>query len=456
MANHGLRCWNVNAMSDSCSDSVKCPHPASKADFMPVDELRRVQTSRLQQVARSAYENVALYRHRMDELKVRPDDIRTIDDIVRLPLTVKSDLRDTYPFGMFATPMQDVVRLHASSGTTGKPIVVAYTQADLDVWASVVLRALVCYGVHAGDILQNAYGYGLFTGGLGIHYGAEALGVTVLPISGGNTDRQIMLMKDFGVTVISCTPSYFLHLLDRAEEMGVDLRTLPLRAGCFGAEPWTDSMRRRIEAAANIKAFDIYGLTEIVGPGVGAECPAQQGLHIFEDHFYPEIIDPDTLESLPDGAEGELVLTTLSKQGMPMLRYRTRDITSLVTERCSCGRTIRRIRRISHRSDDMFIIRGVNVFPSQIETALLAVEGALPHYQIVLTRQKDLDQIEVCVEVTTSLLSDRVGAMEDLQNKLTRQIERTIGVRAAVRLVEPHSLTRSEGKAKRVIDQRSL
>ncbi len=432
------------------------PHPASKPDFMPRTELRELQSARLREVVDRVYHNVALYRDRMDALGVKPADIRTIDDVVRLPLTVKTDLRDTYPFGMFAAPMNDVVRLHASSGTTGKPIVVAYTQSDLDVWQNVMLRALAGYGLHKGDILQNAYGYGLFTGGLGLHYGAEALGATVIPISGGNTDRQIMVMKDFGVSAISCTPSYFLHLLDRAEEMGVDLRQLPLRAGCFGAEPWTDAMRRRIEASAGIKAFDIYGLTEIIGPGVGAECQLQNGLHIFEDHFYPEIINPETLEPLPDGQEGELVFTTLTKRGMPMLRYRTRDITSIMSETCACGRTIRRICRISHRSDDMFIIRGVNVFPSQIETALMAAEGTLPHYQIVLTRQRDLDQIEVCVEVTPDVFSDRVGAMETLQNKLARQIERTIGIRAAVRLVEPHSITRSEGKAKRVIDQREL
>jgi len=440
----------------SSSAPAGIPHPASKPDFMPRGELRELQSARLREVVQRAYQNVALYRERMDALGVKPDDIRTIDDVVRLPLTVKVDLRDTYPFGMFAAPMADVVRLHASSGTTGKPIVVAYTQSDLDVWQDVILRALAGYGLHKGDIIQNAYGYGLFTGGLGLHYGAEALGATVIPISGGNTDRQIMVMKDFGVSAISCTPSYFLHLLDRAEEMGVDLRELPLRAGCFGAEPWTDAMRRRIEASAGIKAFDIYGLTEIIGPGVGAECPYQNGLHIFEDHFYPEIINPETLEPVPDGNEGELVVTTLTKRGMPMLRYRTRDITSLMTETCACGRTIRRIARISHRSDDMFIIRGVNVFPSQIETALMAAEGTLPHYQIVLTRHRDLDQIEVCVEVTSEVFSDRVGAMETLQSKLARQIERTIGIRAAVRLVEPHSITRSEGKAKRVMDKREL
>jgi phenylacetate-CoA ligase len=415
-----------------------------------------LQSSRLRDVVHRAYRQVAFYRRRMDEAGVTPQDVRSIDDIARLPLTVKNDLRDAYPFGLFASPLSDVVRLHASSGTTGKPIVVAYTQADLDVWTSAMHRALAGFGLHAGDILQNAFGYGLFTGGLGLHYGAEALGATVIPISGGNTDRQIMVLKDFGASAISCTPSYFLHILDRAEELGIDLHELPLRVGCFGAEPWTDAMRRRIEAAAGIKAYDIYGLTEIVGPGVGAECPAQNGLHVFEDHFYPEIIDPVSLEPLPEGQEGELVLTTLSKQAMPMLRYRTRDITVITSEPCPCGRTLRRICRISHRSDDMFIVRGVNVFPSQIETALLAVEDALPHYQIVLSQHKDLDQIEVCVEVTAAVLSDKVGAMERLQHQLAHQIDQTLGLHVAVRLVEPHSIVRSEGKAKRVIDKREL
>jgi phenylacetate-CoA ligase len=431
-------------------------HPASEPDFMPSGDLRELQSSRLREVVRRTYDNVALFRRRMDERGLTPQDVGSVDDIARLPMTVKNDLRDTYPYGLFASPLREIVRLHASSGTTGKPIVVAYTQADLNVWTEVMVRTLAGYGLHAGDVVQNAYGYGLFTGGLGIHYGAEALGATVIPISGGNTDRQIMVMRDFDTSAICCTPSYFLHILDRAGEIGVDLRTLPLRAGCFGAEPWTDAMRRRIEAAAGIKAFDVYGLTEIVGPGVGAECPAQDGLHIFEDHFYPEIIDPESLEPLPDGSEGELVLTTLSKQAMPMIRYRTRDITSISREPCSCGRTLRRIRRISHRSDDMFIVRGVNVFPSQIESAILAVEGISTYYQIYLTRQRDLDQIEVRIEVTPDVLSDRVGAMESLQELLSLQIERVVGLRVAVRLVEPHSIQRSEGKANRVFDQRNL
>jgi phenylacetate-CoA ligase len=390
----------------------------------------------------------------MDERGLGPESLCDPGDLSRFPFTTKADLRDTYPFGLFASPMSEVVRLHASSGTTGKPIVVAYTREDLDVWTNSMVRALAACGLTHGDVVQNAYGYGLFTGGLGAHYGAEALGATVIPISGGNTDRQIMVMRDFKVTAICCTPSYFLHLVERAGELGVDIRDLPLRAGVFGAEPWTDSMRRRIQTEAGIQAYDIYGLSEIVGPGVAIECSCQDGLHIFEDHFYPEIVDPESGEVLPDGAEGELVLTTLSKRAMPMIRYRTRDITRLIAAPCGCGRTLRRMERISRRSDDMFIIRGVNVFPSQIEAALLAVEGTLPHYQIILTRQKGLDAIEVQVEITPEFFSDKVGAMEGLHERLVDSLDHILGLRVAVRLVEPHTIQRSEGKAKRVIDRR--
>ncbi len=431
-------------------------HPASSPDFLPVAELRQLQSERLRAVVCRVYDRTELYRRRMDEAGLRAQCIESIDDIARLPFTAKSDLRDTYPFGLFACTMDEIVRLHASSGTTGKPIVVAYDRHDLDVWAEVIERALVSYGLHEGDILQNSYGYGLFTGGLGLHYGGERLGATVIPTSGGNTDRQIMILKDFGVSAISCTPSYFLHILDRAWELGVDLRELPLRVGIFGAEPWTDAMRRHIQRAAGIRAYDIYGLTEIIGPGVGAECHCQDGMHIFEDHFYPEVVDPDSGRPLPDGTPGELVLTTLSKQAMPLLRFRTRDVTALQSEPCPCGRTVRRIRRISHRTDDMFIIRGCNVFPSQIETALLEVEGALPHYRIVLTRSKGLDHIEVQIEVNAQILSDRVGAMEEIQCRFARQIEHVIGLRAAVTLAEPRTLPRSEGKLCRVLDQRNL
>lgn len=430
-------------------------HPASTPDYLPRPQLRALQLDRLQTIVRRAYEYVLLYRQRMDERGLKPEDIRTLDDLPALPCTTKTDLRDTYPFGLFASPMEEVVRLHASSGTTGKPIVVAYTKEDVAVWTSVMVRSFAACGLHAGDIIQNAYGYGLFTGGLGAHYGAEGLGATVIPISGGNTDRQIRLMQDFGVTAICSTPSYFIHLAERAAEMGVDLRKLPLRAGIFGAEPWTDSMRRHIEAAADIRAIDIYGLSEIIGPGVAVECPCQDGLHVFEDHFYPEIIHPDTGHSLPAGAEGELVLTTLSKFAMPMIRYRTRDITSLMEEPCACGRSLRRMRRIGRRSDDMLILRGVNVFPSQVEAALLAVEGTLPHYQMVLTRRHGLDDLEVQVEVTPEVFSDKVGALEAFEERLTRSIEHVVGLRAGVRLVAPNTIQRSEGKARRVIDHRN-
>lgn len=431
-------------------------HPISAMDFLPLQRLREVQFVRLKAMVQRAYDRVPLFRQRMDERKLTPADLKTLDDIVKLPFTTKTDLRDTYPFGLFASPLSEVARFHASSGTTGKPIVVAYTKEDLDDWTRAMMRSFAACGVRNGDIVQNAYGYGLFTGGLGAHYGAEGIGASVIPISGGNTDRQIMIMKDFGVTVICCTPSYFLHLIDRATELQVDLKELPLRIGVFGAEPWTENMRERIEAESGIKAYDIYGLSEIVGPGVAMECEHQAGPHIFEDMFYPEVIDPQTLEVLPDGAEGELVLTTLCKRAMPMIRYRTRDITSLDPEPCACGRTIRRIRRIGRRSDDMLIIRGVNLYPSQIEAAILRVEGTLPHYQIIVDRQKDLDVLEVQVEVTSEVFSDTVGAIEQLQQRLSHSIESVTGLRAAVRLVAPKTLQRSEGKAKRVIDKRKL
>ncbi len=441
-------------MRENWNDEGQGFHPVSAPDYLPPAQLRELQLRRLKAVVGRAYANVAPFRERMAERDITPDAIENLADIAKLPFSIKTDLRDNYPFGLFASPMSEIVRLHASSGTTGKPIVVAYTQDDLQVWASVMLRTFSAASIHRGDIVQNAYGYGLFTGGLGAHYGLEAIGATVVPTSGGNTDRQIMLMRDFGVTAICCTPSYFLHIIERAGELGIDLRELPLRAGIFGAEPWSDGMRARIEKDSGIKAYDIYGLSEIIGPGVGSECSAQAGLHIFEDHFYPEIIDPETCRVLPDGEEGELVLTTLSKRAMPMIRYRTRDITRIITEPCPCGRTVRRIARVGRRSDDMFIIRGVNVFPSQVETALLAVEGVLPHYRIVLTREHGLDQMGVEVEVGAEVFSDQVSAMESLHQRLAHSIERITGIRAKVRLVEPHSIPRSEGKARRVWDER--
>ena len=441
-------------MTSAAQPARSCFHPTSALDYIPRAELEQLQLQRMRAIVARAYEHVPLFQSRLKDRGLVPNDIRSLSDVAQLPFTVKTDLRDTYPFGLFASPMQEIVRLHASSGTTGKPIVVAYTNADVDVWSSVMARSFAACGLHEGDIVQNAYGYGLFTGGLGAHYGAERLGATVIPVSVGNTDRQLMLLSDFGATAICCTPTYFLHLIDRAAALGIDFRKLPLRAGVFGAEPWSEGMRRRIEQDTGIKAYDIYGLSEIIGPGVGIECACQAGLHIFEDHFYVEIVEPETGRTLPDGEEGELVLTTLSKQAMPLIRYRTRDITALVKEPCGCGRTLRRIRRISRRADDMLIIRGINVFPSQVETVLLDVEGTLPHYQIILTREHGLDQMEVQVEVTPEVFSDTVGALEALEQKLAEAMERVLQIRVQVTLVEPHTIQRSEGKAKRVIDRR--
>jgi phenylacetate-CoA ligase len=441
-------------MTDGSAVSEGRFNPASTPDYLPAEKLRQLQLQRLRKIVRRAYDRVELFRSRMDERGITPDCLQDLSDIARLPFTVKTDLRDTYPFGLFASDMGEVVRLHASSGTTGKPIVVAYTREDVDVWSSVMERTFAACGLGSGDVIQNSYGYGLFTGGLGAHYGAERLGATVIPTSGGNTDRQIMVLKDFNVTAICCTPSYMAHLLERALELGIDLKALPLKAAILGAEPWSDQMGRRLEELGSFRAYDIYGLSEIIGPGVASMCSAQQGLHIFEDHFYPEIIDPGTGEPLPDGSEGELVLTTLSKLAMPMIRYRTRDITSIYTEPCPCGRTVRRIRRIGRRSDDMFIIRGVNVFPSQVEAALMAAEGTLPHYQIVLTREKGLDQMEVQVEVTEEFFSDEIRKLETLQARLSEQLEQTLTIRVKVRLVKPQTIERSMGKARRLIDRR--
>ncbi len=426
----------------------------SAMDYLPADQLRHVQRRRLEQVVAWVYERVEPYRARMEQAGVKPSDLRGLEDLARLPFTYKDDLRDHYPFGLFATGLNEIVRLHASSGTTGKPTVVAYTRQDVELWASVMCRTFAAVGVGPHDIVQNAYGYGLFTGGLGAHYGLEGIGATVIPISGGNTERQIMVMKDFGVTAICCTPSYFLHLIERAEAMGIAISELPIRVGVFGAEPWTEAMRQRVQDASGVKAMDIYGLSEIIGPGVASECCEQAGLHIFEDHFYPEVIDPDSGEVLPDGQRGELVITTLSKRAMPVIRYRTRDMTSIIPEPCGCGRTIRRIQRISARSDDMLIIRGVNVYPSQIETALLAVEGTLPHYQIILRRRNELDVMEVQVEVTEAFFSDKVRELEGLRKRLAGSIHSTTGLNADIRLVEAHTIARSEGKAKRVLDER--
>jgi len=430
--------------------------PESALDYMPEERLREVQLQRLKAVTTLAYDRVPLFRERMEAKGVKPGDVQKLEDVRLLPFAIKNDLRDTYPYGLFAVPMSEVVRLHASSGTTGKPIVVGYTAEDMDVWKQVIMRTLYAAGYSRGDVVQNMFGYGLFTGGLGLHGGIEGIGATVIPISGGNSERQIMVMKDFGVTAVSCTPSYFIHLIEVAGKLGIDFkRDLQVKRGVFGAEPWTDQMRQYIETASGIKAYDIYGLSEIIGPGVAAECQCQAGLHVFEDHFLVEIVDPKTLEPVPDGEEGELVLTTLSKRAMPVLRYRTRDITALETRPCACGRSIRRIRRISRRSDDMFIIRGVNIFPSQIETALLKTEASLPHYQIVLTRKSGLDRMEVRVEVTGEMLRDRLSEMEGLQRRFAHGIEQITSLHTDVILVQPGTIPRSEGKAKRVLDQRN-
>ncbi len=428
--------------------------PEMALDFLPAEKLREIQSQRLKATVKLAYDHVPFFRARMEEKGVAPGDIKSIDDIVHLPFSMKKDLRDTYPYGLFAVDMKEVVRLHASSGTTGKPIVVGYTQEDMDVWTQAVKRGLLATGFRNTDIVQNFYGYGLFTGGLGVHYGLEALGATVIPISGGNTERQIMVMKDFNVTAVGGTPSYFVHIIDVADKMGIDISQMNLKRGIFGAEPWSEGMRTYIQERSGIKAFDIYGLSEILGPGVGCECEHQNGIHIFEDHFFPEIIDPETLQPLPDGEEGELVISTISKRAMPILRYRTRDITSIETSKCPCGRTVRRIRRIGRRSDDMFIIRGVNVYPSQIETALLRAEKALPHYQIILETKNNMDLIDVHVEVSREMISDTVSDMDAISRRLRQAIEQVIGISVAVTLREPGSIPRSEGKAKRTIDNR--
>ena len=430
-------------------------HPISALDYMPREQLAALQLHRLKATVKLCYERVPLTRRRMDERGVRPEHIKTLKDIALLPFMMKKDLRDEYPLGLCAADMNDVVRFHCSSGTTGKPIVIANTQNDIEVWRNGTMRALAMFGLRAHDILQVSYGYGLFTGGLGLHYAGEGLGCSVLPTSGGNTERQLMLMRDLGVTAIACTPSYFLHLIDEGMKAGMDFRRdTKLKHGIFGAEPWTQAMREKIESLTGINAHDIYGLTEISGPGVAGDCEYRCGLHVFEDHFYPEIVDPETLEPLPDGEAGELVFTTLDRTGTPMLRYRTRDLSRIVPEVCKCGRTIRRIARVSARSDDMLIVRGVNVFPSQIETGLLAVDKVLPHYQIIVERTGDLDILEVKVEVTPEAFGDDIKSLELLRKRIGASIQHIINISVKVTLAEPNSLPRSEGKIKRVIDNR--
>ncbi|MBQ6457635.1 MAG: phenylacetate--CoA ligase [Kiritimatiellae bacterium] len=430
-------------------------NPISSKDYMDVAELRKLQLAKLQELIPYEYERVPLFRRRCDEKGVKPRDLVTLADLGKFPFMIKTDLRDEYPYGLTAAPMRDIVRFHCSSGTTGKPICIPSTKEDVEIWSEGAARCLAMYGITEDDVLQVSYGYGLFTGGLGAHYGGEKLGCAVLPTGAGNTEKQIMLMKDLGTTAIACTPSYFLHLATTAEAMGVDFRRdTKLKHGIFGAEPWTDEIRRKIEEIAGITAHDIYGLTEIAGPGVAGNCPYCHGLHVWEDHFYPEIIDPDTLEVLPDGEQGELVFTTLDRRGTPMVRYRTRDISRLQTEPCPCGRTMRVMDRVHARTDDMLIIHGVNVFPSQIETGLMKVPEIAPHYQIYLESTDTLDLFEIKVEVVPEAFSDNIRDLETLRKRVLFAVKTIIGLTPKITLVGPGTLPRSEGKIKRVIDNR--
>lgn len=427
-----------------------------QVECMSDDERKKLQLEKLQAIVKYAYENVPYYRKRLDELNIKPEDIKTLKDIEKLPFTTKDDLRDAYPFEMFAVPKKEIVEVHTSSGTTGKPTVSGYTRGDLEIWSEVMARGLTMAGVDDEDIIQNTHGYGLFTGGFGVHYGAQKIGATVIPISTGQTKRQIEIMQDFGTTVMIFTPSYGLYLAEEIEEEGIDTKDMGFKAIGFGAEMWTEEMRRKIEKRFNAPAYNIYGLTEIMGPGVGLECSAQDGLHIFEDHFYPEIIDPETFETLEDGQKGELVLTTLTREGTPLLRFRTKDVTKLTRGKCECGRTLVRMERIKGRTDDMMKIRGVSVFPSQIEKALLRIDGVEPHYQIIVTRPHLMDEMEVRVEASEDLFSDEIKELVGIRQKIEQYIHNEIGLRVKVTLVEPKTIPRSEGKAVRVIDNRNL
>jgi phenylacetate-CoA ligase len=428
-------------------------------ETLPREALEALQLKRLQQVVNRVYHSVGFYKKSYDKAGVTPDNLKTLDDLKRFPFTTKQDLRDNYPFGMFAAPMSSIVRLHASSGTTGRSTVVGYTKRDIDTWAELVARCLVAANLTKNDVIHNAYGYGLFTGGLGLHYGAEKLGASVIPMSGGNTKRQLMILQDFGPTAICCTPSYALNLAEQGQSMGIDMRSLKLRVGIFGAEPWSEQMRQEIEKAFDIKALNIYGLSEIMGPGVSMECSdAREGMHIFEDHFLVETINPETGDVLPPGEQGELVFTTLTKEAFPLIRYRTRDISRLYPVPCRCGRTSYRMDRVMGRSDDMLIIRGVNVFPSQIEAVLVAIEGLEPHYQLIVDRVGTLDTLEVQVEVTESQFvnADEVKVLQKLEKMILKDMKDYLGITAKIKLVEPKTLQRSEGKASRVIDKRKI
>ncbi|MGE5397207.1 MAG: phenylacetate--CoA ligase family protein [Chitinophagales bacterium] len=425
-------------------------------ECMPRPDLEALKLRRLKETVFRVYSFVPSYKEKMDAAGIKPNDINSLEDLRKLPFSYKKDLRNNYPFGLFAVPMSDVVRIHSSSGTTGKPTVVGYTRRDLENWSEVMARALTCAGATRHSVVQVSYGYGLFTGGLGAHYGAEKVGASVIPSSGGNTKRQIMLMQDFGTTTLACTPSYALFMHEVMLEMGVSPSELKLQSGIFGAEPWSERMRQELEAKLEINAFDIYGLSEIIGPGVAIECEKKQGLHIFEDNFIAEIIDPETEEVLPPGEKGELVLTTINKEALPLIRYRTRDLSALIPEECSCGRTHVRMIKVFGRSDDMIIIRGVNVFPSMVESVLLNIEMVEPHYLLVVERRNNLDELEIWVEVSEKAFSDEVRKLENLEKKIRRELESALGVNVSVKLVEPKSLQRSEGKAKRVEDRRNI
>lgn len=424
-------------------------------ECMSRDELAVMQGARLRKLVDRVYHNVEFYRKKMQQAGLEPGDIRGIEDLAKLPYTTKDDLRDTYPFGLFAVPMSEITRVHASSGTTGKATVVGYTRRDIDIWSECVARCIAMTGLGRNDIIQVAYGYGLFTGGLGAHYGVEHIGATVVPMSTGNTQKLIDMMIDFGATGIMCTPSYLMYIAETIIEMGVRDK-IKLKASLNGAETWTEKMREQLEEMLGISAHDIYGLSEIMGPGVAADCKHHKGLHIFEDHFLPEIIDPTTLLPLGSETTGELVFTTLTKEGIPLIRYRTKDLTSISYERCDCGRTTARISRFKGRSDDMLIIRGVNVFPSQVEAALLTVVGATSNYQIIVDRVKNLDTLEIRVEVSEEVFSDEIRKLEAITKEISRAIQHGIGLAAKIKLVEPKSIERSMGKAKRVIDKRQL
>ncbi len=425
-------------------------------ECMDRDELKKVQSERLRETVERVYYNVPYYRNKMQAAGLGPESIRSTDDLHKLPFTTKQDLRDNYPFGLFAVPMSEIVRVHASSGTTGKSTVVGYTRRDISTWSEVMARTLTCAGANRNDFIHIAYGYGLFTGGLGLHYGGEKIGASVIPVSGGNTIRQLQLLIDFGSTVLACTPSYALFLAEAIEEAKINREDLKLRVGVFGAEPWTENMRREIEEKLHIKAIDIYGLSEVIGPGVASECLVQDGLHISEDHFYPEIIDPNTLEVLPEGKTGELVFTTITKEGLPLIRYRTRDLTRLRYEKCRCGRTTVRMEKCLGRSDDMLIIRGVNLFPSQVESVLLEMSEIKPHYMLIVDRVNNLDTLELQVEVDEAFFQDKISQLETLRQKIQTNLESTLGLGIKVNLVEPKTIERSEGKAKRVIDKRKF